>query len=174
MPNSWKNNKRLFIISSSVLELEDKEMSEYLNGCQAVVSCLGHNVNWKGIYGKPRRLVTDATRLLTNSIIANKPKEPIKYILMNTIGNRNRDLKEPISFGQRCVIGFFRLLLPPHVDNEKAADYLRIKIGQNDQFIKWVAVRPVGLINEENVSEYELYPSPIGSAIFNVRKDESH
>jgi cation diffusion facilitator CzcD-associated flavoprotein CzcO len=164
LPDSWKSNKRLTIISASVLDLTDTEMAEHLNGCQAVASCLGHNVNLKGMYGKPRRLVTDATRRLTDSIKVNMPKEPVKYLLMNTVANSNRDLNEAISFGQRCVIGLLRLLLPPHVDNEKAADYLRTKIGRSDQLIEWVAVRPVGLVEEEEVSEYKLYPSPIRSA----------
>jgi NAD(P)-dependent dehydrogenase (short-subunit alcohol dehydrogenase family) len=170
LPDSWKNNTLLSIISASVLDLSDTEMAEHLEGCQAVASCLGHNITRKGMFGKPRKLVTDATRRLTNSIKSNKPKEPVKYVLMNTIANSNRDLNEPISFGQRIVIGLLRLLLPPHADNEKAADYLRTRIGQNDQFVEWVAVRPDSLINEEEVSEYELYPSPIKNAVFNARK----
>ena len=170
LPKSWKSNNRLFIISASVLELSDSEMSKYLNGCQAIASCLGHNISWKGIYGKPRRLVTDAARRITNLIRANKPEEPIKYILMNTTGNSNRDLNEPISIGQKLIFGLIRLLLPPQVDNEKAADYLRTKIGQSDHFIEWVAVRPDGLVNEEEITEYELHPSPIRSAIFNPGK----
>ena len=170
LPKSWKSNNRLFIISASVLELSDSEMSKYLNGCQAIASCLGHNISWKGIYGKPRRLVTDAARRITNLIRANKPEEPIKYILMNTTGNSNRDLNEPISIGQKLIFGLIRLLLPPQVDNEKAADYLRTKIGQSDHFIEWVAVRPDNLVNEEEITEYELYPSPIRSAIFNPGK----
>ena len=89
---------------------------------------------------------------------------------MNTTGNRNRDINEPISFMQKRVIGLIRLLLPPHVDNEKAADYLRTKIGQNNQYIEWMAVRPDGLIDEENVTDYEIHPSPIRSAIFNPGK----
>ena len=87
---------------------------------------------------------------------------------MNTAGNRNRDLNEPISFGQRFVIGLIRLLLPPQVDNEKAAEYLRTQIGQNDKYIQWAAVRPDNLIDEENVTEYEAHLSPIRSAIFNA------
>jgi len=170
LPKSWKSNNRLFIISASVLELSDSEMSKYLNGCQAIASCLGHNISWKGIYGKPRRLVTDAARRITNLIRANKPEEPIKYILMNTTGNSNRDLNEPISIGQKLIFGLIRLLLPPQVDNEKAADYLRTKIGQSDHFIEWVAVRPDNLVNEDEITEYELYPSPIRSAIFNPGK----
>ena len=170
LPKSWKSNNRLLIISASVLELSDSEMSKYLNGCQAIASCLGHNISWKGIFGKPRRLVTDAARRITNLIRANKPEEPIKYVLMNTTGNSNRDLNEPISIGQKLIFGLIRLLLPPQVDNEKAADYLRTKIGQSDHFIEWVAVRPDGLVNEEEITEYELHPSPIRSAIFNPGK----
>ena len=89
---------------------------------------------------------------------------------MNTTGNRNRDLIEPISFRQKCVIALLRLLLPPHVDNEKAADFLRTNIGQINPFIGWVAVRPDSLLDEEEVSEYKVFPSPIRSAIFNPGK----
>jgi hypothetical protein len=47
--------------------------------------------------------------------------------------NSDRDLHEALSLGERCVIGLVRLLLPPHVDNEKAADYLRTNIGQTNK-----------------------------------------
>jgi len=170
LPESWKTNARLQIISASVLELSDKEMGELAFDCQAIASCLGHNMSWKGIYGEPRKLVTDATIRLCNAIKVNKPKSPVKYVLMNTTGNRNRDLAEPISFGQKCVIGLIRLLLPPHTDNEKAADYLRTEVGQNNPLITWVAVRPDGLINEDKVTEYEIHASPIRSAIFDAGK----
>lgn len=170
MPKSWKNNKHLSIIHASVLELSDLEMIQYEQGCDAVASCLGHNMTWKGVYGHPRRLVTDAVRRLTNSITANEPTKPIKFLLMNTTGNRNRDLKEPISLSQKIVIRLLRLLLPPHVDNENAADYLRTKVGQKNQYIEWVAVRPDSLVNEEEVTGYALYPSPTRSAIFNAGK----
>lgn len=89
---------------------------------------------------------------------------------MNTAGNSNRDLHERISFGQRCAIGLVRLLLPPHVDNEDAADYLRTKIGQDDEAIQWVVVRPDALINENQVTAYEVHPSPTRSALFNPGK----
>ena len=170
LPETWKSNERIKIISASLLDLSDKEMMELTLDCHSIASCLGHNMNWKGIYGQPRELVTDAARRLCNAVEANKPESPIKFVLMNTTGNRNRDLNEPISFAQKCVIGLLRLLLPPHVDNEKAADYLRTQIGQNTQFIKWVAVRPDGLIDDDEVTDYEIYPSPIRSAIFNAGK----
>jgi len=121
----------------------------------------------KGLYGQPRRLVTDATRRLCGAIKTNKPEEPVKFVLMNSAGNSNRDLLEQISFRQKCVIGLLRLL-PPHVDNEKAADYLRTTVGQNDGAIEWAVVRPDSLIDESEITEYEVHPSPIRSAIFDA------
>ena len=120
------------------------------------------------MFGRPRRLVTDATRRLCDAIRENEPSEPDKFVLMNTTGNSNRDLDERISFGQKCVIGLLRLLLPPHVDNEKAADYLRTNVGQNDPMIEWAAVRPDGLVDETEVTDYEIHRSPTRSAIFNA------
>lgn len=170
LPESWKKNPHVQIIAASILELNDRELNNYAQNCEAVISCLGHNLTWKGIYGQPRKLVTDATRKLCDAIKANKPDRAVRFILMNTTGNRNRDLNEPISFAQKLVIGLLRLVLPPHVDNEKAADYLRTQIGQNNKSIEWVAVRPDGLINDVEISKYDIYPSPIRSALFNPGK----
>ncbi|MFT6843627.1 MAG: nucleoside-diphosphate-sugar epimerase [Psychroserpens sp.] len=170
LPEAWNTNDNLQIISASLLELSDHEMSVIVSDCKAVASCLGHNMTFKGIYRQPRQLVTDATRRLCNAIKSKNLQNPIKFVLMNTTGNRNRDLNESISFAQKCVIGLLRLLLPPHVDNEKAADYLRTQIGQNNNSIEWVAVRPDGLINEDEVTNYEIHKSPTRSAIFNAGK----
>jgi hypothetical protein len=170
LPESWKNNDRVSVIRASVLDVGEADMAKYVKGCHAVASCLGHNMSWKGIFGEPRKLVTGAVSILCNAIKKNKSdNKPVKFVLMNTTANRNRDLNEPNLTGQKLVIGLLRLLLPPHVDNEKAADYLRTKIGQKDNFIEWVAVRPYHLVNEDKVTGYEVYPSPIKSAIFDTR-----
>ena len=166
LPDAFKDSEHLTVIQASVLDLSDAEMAQYVDGCDAVASCLGHNLNFKGMYGQPRRLVTDATRRLCYAIVANNPQKPVKYVLMNTTGNRNRDLDEPISFAQKSVTGLLRLVLPPHADNEQAADYLRTEIGQDHSAIEWAAVRPDNLIDEPDVTAYEVHPSPIRSAIF--------
>ena len=168
LPENIKNHDKVSIIEASVLELGDAEMTQHVKGCDAVASCLGHNMSFKGFYGHPHRLVTDTTRRLCSAIKANKPEMPVKFVLMNTTGNSNRDLSEKTSFAQNIVIWLLRLLLPPHVDNEKAADFLRKEIGQSDGVIEWAAVRPDGLIDESEVTEYEIYPSPIRSAIFDA------
>ncbi|KPJ96423.1 MAG: NAD-dependent epimerase [Gammaproteobacteria bacterium SG8_11] len=169
-PVQRKNHNHLSVLIASILELSESEIARHVKGCDAVASCLGHNLSLKGIYGHPRRLVTDATRRLCHSIKANKTEKPTKFILMNTVGNSNRDLHEPVSFGQKFIIELLRQLLPPHVDNEKAADFLRTNVGQNDRMIQWVAVRPDSLTDEEHVTEYDVFPSPIKSAFFDAGK----
>jgi len=166
LPKELLDNERLAVIQAPVLDLSDDELAQHVQGCRAVASCLGHNLTLKGIYGQPRRLVTDAARRLCQAVRANNPERPTKYVLMNTTGNRNQDRHEPVSLAERVVVGLLRVLLPPQADNEQAADYLRTGIGQSDPLIEWSAVRPDNLVDEEQVTEYELYPSPIRSAIF--------
>lgn len=168
LPEHVTKHKNLSVIQASVLELSDIEMAQQVSGCGSLASCLGHNLSFKGMFGSPRRLVTDATRRLCSAVKANKPEKPVKFVLMNTSGNSNRDLNEQISFGQKFVILLLRLLLPPHVDNEEAADYLRTEVGQNDKSIEWAAVRPDSLIDESEITEYEVYSSPTRSAIFDA------
>ena len=162
------SHKNVSVIYASILDLGDIELAQHVSNCDAVVSCLGHNLTLKGMFGAPRRLVTDATRRLCSAVKANNPKKSVKFVLMNTTGNRNRDLNERISFGQKCVIGLLRLLLPPHADNEEAADYLRTEIGQCDSAIEWTVVRPDSLIDETETSEFTVHPSPTRSAIFDA------
>lgn len=170
LPETIRQHERLIVIQASLLDLAAGALAEHVQGIDAVASCLGHNLSFKGIYGHPRRLVTEATRRLCTAIKANRPEKPVKFVLMNTVGNRNRDLQEPISFAQHLVIGLLRLMLPPHVDNEQAADYLRTQIGQHDKLIEWAAVRPDSLLDENEVTAYDIYPSPIRSAIFDPGK----
>lgn len=168
LPDYIKSHENLSVVHASVLDLSDIEIAQHVNGCHSIASCLGHNMSFKGLFGSPRRLVTDTIKRLCNAVKENNPKAPVKVVLMNTSGNRNRDLNEKITFGQKCVILLLRLLLPPHVDNENAADYLRTQIGQNNTAIEWSVVRPDNLINENKISDYDLHPSPIRSAIFDA------
>ncbi|MFT5906317.1 MAG: NAD(P)-dependent dehydrogenase (short-subunit alcohol dehydrogenase family) [Cryomorphaceae bacterium] len=170
LPESLREDPRVTLIQASISELSDSEIARHVDGCHAVASCLGHSLSLKGVFGHPRRLVTDATRQLCKAIQLSRPESPVRFVLMNTTGNRNRDLNEPISFAQKCVIRLLLLLIPPHADNENAADYLRANIGQSDDAVEWAAVRPDGLTNEDEVTERELHPSPTRSAIFDAGK----
>lgn len=113
-------------------------------------------------------LVSNTVQRLCAVINRAAPVKPIKFVLMNTTGKSNRDIPEKVSCAQACVISLLRWLLPPHLDNENAADYLRTEVGQQHKKVGWVIVRPDGLIDEKEVSEYSLHPSPTRSAIFDA------
>ena len=166
LPAAVRNHDNLSVIQASVLELSDAELAQHVRGCEAVASCLGHNVTLKGMYGHPRKLVTDATRRLCDAVRANGPAQSTKYVLMSTTGYRNSTIDDPLPFTQKLIVGLLRLVLPPHADNEQAAGYLVNKVGRNDKLIEWAAVRPDNLIDEDEVTPYDVYPSPLRSAIF--------
>jgi hypothetical protein len=160
------DNPNLYKIQASVHNLTSSEMAIHIKDCNAFVSCLGHNLTFKGMFGKPRLLVTDTVQCICRAIKSNETGDAVKVILMNTTGNSNRDIPETPPLSQRIVIAILRVLLPPHVDNEKAADFLRTQIGQNDKAIEWAVVRPDALTDGKEVTEYNVYTSPIRNAIF--------
>ncbi|MCP8688045.1 NAD(P)-dependent oxidoreductase [Marinobacterium sedimentorum] len=166
LPEDIRQHALCSLIEASVHDIDVAEMAQHLQGCDAVALCLGHNLAFKGIFGQPRMLVRDTVRTLCQAIRQNGTAAPVRLILMNTSGNSNRDLAEKTSFGQTCVITLLRLLLPPHLDNERAADYLRTEVGQSDSHIEWAAVRPDRLSDEDQVTQYDLHASPIRDPIF--------
>lgn len=157
----------LQIVEANITGMPETELAQYLKECDAVLSCLGHNLTFKGIFGHPRRLVTNAIEKVAKTIESNNTNK-VKIILMNTTGNSNRDIPEKAPLSQRVVIFLLRLLLPPHVDNENAADFLRLHVGHDNKLIEWVVVRPDGLVNEDEVSQYDITSSPIRNVIFDA------
>ena len=170
LPRKIIEHDNVVITLASILDMSDAELKSHVRGCRAVVSCLGHNLSFKGLFGHPRRLVTSAVYRLCLAIESVKPCYPIKFILMNTTGNQDVLAGEVVSKSERFVITLIRWLLPPHADNEKAARYLQSSISKDDSLIEWVVVRPDGLVNEDKVSRYDIYPSPVRSAIFDAGK----
>ena len=97
LPDSLKQNSLLTITEASLLELTDQELLRQVQGCNSVVSCLGHNLTFKGMFAHPKRLVTDATKRICTAIEKTSSATPVKYILMNTAGNQNKLAGETVS-----------------------------------------------------------------------------
>lgn len=167
LANIDSSHHNVQIVEAEISEMSESDLAQYLDECDAVLSCLGHNLTFKGMFGHPKRLVTNAVKNVAKAIESLSGNKKIKIILMNTAGNSNRDIPEYPPYSQRFVISLLRLLLPPLADNEEAADFLRVQVGQNSNNIEWVAVRPDGLIDEDRVSQYEIHASPLRNAIFN-------
>ena len=157
----------LQVTEAAVLDLSDEELQNLCSGCDACVSCLGHNLTFQGIFGKPRRLVTDAVKRLCQAIETNQSKEQgvskkkVKFILMGSDGVANPNGQDDKrSFGERSLIFLLRYLIPPHRDNETAAAYISGKTENPN--LEWTVIRPTDLI-DGTVTKYELLPSPPGS-----------
>lgn len=167
-PTDLTQESLLSVKEGSVLALSEKALHEQLIDCSAVICCLGHNMSFKGIYGHPRRLVTDSVKKICQMIKhTDVTHAPVKFVLMNSTGNQNLKAAEKVSLAQKIVIWLIRHLVPPHADNESAARYLQNHYVKPDEQVQWSVVRPDSLIDKDNSSEYDIYPSPIRSAIFN-------
>ena len=164
------DHPNLDVTEGTVLNQSDKTLQETVQGCDAVASCLGHNISFKGIFGAPRRLVRDTAERICAAIKANQLAAPVKYVLTNTTGNTNWDLNEIVPTSQRIVTSLLRVVLPPHVDNEQAADYLRVNIDQENASVEWCCVRPDGLIDQDEPTPLDIHPSPIRNPIFDAGK----
>ena len=53
----WLENEFVEVVQGNVLEMSDAELEKVLSDIHVITSTLGHNLSFKGIYGKPRRLV---------------------------------------------------------------------------------------------------------------------
>eukprot|EP00553_Chaetoceros_curvisetus_P014531 CAMPEP_0204644036 /NCGR_PEP_ID=MMETSP0718-20130828/1170_1 /ASSEMBLY_ACC=CAM_ASM_000674 /TAXON_ID=230516 /ORGANISM="Chaetoceros curvisetus" /LENGTH=247 /DNA_ID=CAMNT_0051665459 /DNA_START=367 /DNA_END=1110 /DNA_ORIENTATION=+ len=164
VPAPSYNPSRLEVIEASILEMTDDEFASAIQGCDAVVSCLGHNMTMKGVFGKPRRLVTDAVSRVCGTISKTKQEssQPVKLILMSSNGVAHPEGTDDVrSRTERMILSCIRTSVPPHGDNEAAAAYLWNDIGTDSPSIEWVAVRPDDLV-EGDTSAYETFQKPKG------------
>ncbi len=163
LPPDVAGNPNLTVIEASLPSLPEDELQRHLGGCDAVVSCLGHVLSLKGIFGPPRDLVTRATTRLCRGIEAVAPAAPVKFILMSSVSvHRPRGLDTRRGSIERAFLWMLRGVLPPARDNQRAADFLLEKIGPNNDFVQWVVVRPDSLLPGE-VSEHTMHEGLVNS-----------
>ncbi|RRJ66058.1 NAD(P)-dependent oxidoreductase [Paenibacillus oralis] len=169
VPNDVQEHPLVEIVKGNINELNDAEMNQLLRDCDVIISCLGHNLTLKGMFGKPRYLVFDAIKRIYETV-PKRAEKTVKLILMSTTGYTNTLSGETNSPGEKIILSLLKLLLPPHRDNVKAANYLIAKMGKGDGNVGWVAVRPDTLVNHDKESPYEVCESPVRSPIFNAGK----
>ena len=160
-------NTNIEIIRGNVNDFSIDQIRDLLKDCSSVVSCLGHNISFKGIFGKPHKLVYNAVKKITDVLGESDNKK--RFILMSTTAYTDRMNGEKETFGETIIFTLLKLLLPPHADNVKSGNYLFKKIKESEKF-EWIAVRPDSLIDDSNVSEFEIVNKKMRSPIFNSGK----
>lgn len=169
LPDGVAGAAGLSVVEADVLDLSDEEFARLVEGCDAVVSCLGHLLSAKGILGRPRDLVTQAARRVCRAAAAGKAAgpvssgRPLRFVLMSSV-SVNRPGRADTRRGsfERGVLWLLRGLMPPARDNQSAADFLFEAIGTDGRAVQWAAVRPDSL-KEGDVSEYHLHESLVDS-----------
>jgi nucleoside-diphosphate-sugar epimerase len=167
LPDQITGDGKVEIIKGNIYDFNNEKIEEIIKDCNSIICCLGHNINLKGIFGHPRKLVSN-TIIRIIEVLQSLNINP-KFILMSTTAYTNKMIGESDTIGEKIIFALLKLLLPPHKDNMLAADYLIYKLGTNTK-IHWAAVRPDSLFDEENVSNYEISNCKLKSPIFNPGK----
>jgi nucleoside-diphosphate-sugar epimerase len=163
LPPGALDHPNLTVVEADLLSLASPELRRHLDGCEAVISCLGHVLSLRGMYGPPRDLVTRATRMLCQEVDAMRPASPVKFILMSSVSvNDPGGHEAPRGLFERGFIAVVRALLPPAMDNQEAANYLHDSIGTNHPFLAWTVLRPDSLLRGE-MSKYALHKGLVSS-----------
>lgn len=150
------DENKLSITEDSLLDMTNSNLQAQVQGCDAVVSCLGHNLNFSGLWGrKGRRLVTDVVKRVTKMAADSQAK----FILMGSDGVANPNGQDDKrTTGESIMLMILRFLVPPVADNEEAAAYLH-SLGDNSG-LEWSVVRPTDLIDGPPNGKYELFDKP--------------
>jgi nucleoside-diphosphate-sugar epimerase len=162
---STAENPNVAVVEADLLSLSDDDVRCHLRGCDAVISCLGHVISFKGVFGPPRDLVMQATTRLCRGIESLQPAEPVKFILMSSVSvNHPGGLDTRRGMFKKMILWMLRGLVPPARDNQQAADFLWRDIGTAHSFVQWAAVRPDTLLDGD-VSEYALHEGLVSSLL---------
>lgn len=164
IPEIWKGNERLEIVTAHINELTSADITNLISDCDSLISCLGHNISFKGLFGKPRRLVCNAIEKILDAVrISNNT---FKLVLMSTTAYTNKKDGEKNSSGEAIILGLFKILLPPHADNMAVGDLL-LYHADDIPNLEWVAVRPDSLLNLNETSDTVVVEKKLRSPVFN-------
>lgn len=162
LPISISENKNIEIVRGNIDEFSVGQIKKLMVDCDSIVCCLGHNLNFKGLFGRPRKLVVHAVEKITEAMASFDSSR--KFILMSTTAYTNQQQGEQNISREKLIFSLLEIFLPPHKDNMLAGDHLVYHITNQ---IEWVAVRPDSLIDADQISAYEVFPSRIKSPISN-------
>ena len=165
LPAGVADDPRLTVVEADLLSLNDAEIRDEVDGCDVVISCLGHVISAQGVFGPPRDLVTRSDQRVYRAIRELRPAQPVRLILMSSVSvNRPGGLDARRGRVERAALGTLRGLVPPARDNQRAADFLHDVVEPADPHVQWVAVRPDSL-KEGDVTEYTLHEGLVNSLL---------
>eukprot|EP00756_Hemistasia_phaeocysticola_P025240 Hpha_TRINITY_DN15996_c1_g2::TRINITY_DN15996_c1_g2_i1::g.74403::m.74403 len=169
LPEAVRADPKCRVVQGTILEMSDDAIAAAVDGCTGVVSCLGHNMSFKGLYLDNRRLVTESGRRLVRAVERLRPSRPVRFVIHNTVGCSNPVQPDrPRGCFEGCVIGLIKCAIPPFADSAASVAYWGHEIGAKNPYVDWVVVRPDTLLETER-SEYTVHEQLQGG-LFNPGK----
>ena len=128
-----------------------RRLDRYVRECECVVSCLGHNLTLKGMFGRPRQLCVETVRQVCDAVArqkggrkdiasseeeeeqkkedenttTNTNNEPLRLIVVSTEGVSRFDGADPKRGAlERALLKALYFLLPPMKDNVEVVRFL--------------------------------------------------
>jgi nucleoside-diphosphate-sugar epimerase len=163
LPDGVDGHPLLTTVEADLLGLAPGDLARHLDDCDTVVCCLGHTISVRGIFGRPRDLVTQAVRRTVTAVDVRRSAAPRRLILMSSVSVNQADHADTVRRGgERAFLTAVRALQPPAKDNQAAADFLALGVGPDNPTVEWVVVRPDTLEPGE-ASEYRVSPEIVAS-----------
>ncbi len=163
LPAGVADDPRLTVVEADLLSLSDEQVKGQVDGCDVVISCLGHTISAQGVFGKPRDLVTRSVERVYRALRELRPAQPVRLVLMSSVSvNRPGDADTRRGGLERAVLWLLRGLVPPARDNQRAADFLHDVVEPADPRAQWVAVRP-DTLKDGDVTEYAVHGALVDS-----------
>lgn len=163
LPDGVDGHPLLTTVEADLLALAPGDLARHLDECDTVVCCLGHTISVRGIFGRPRDLVTQAVRRTVTAVDVRRSAAPRRLILMSSVSVNQADHADTLRRGgERAFLTAVRALQPPAKDNQAAADFLALGVGPDNPTVEWVVVRPDTLEPGE-ASEYRVSPEIVAS-----------
>jgi len=157
LPAGVAGDPGLTVVEADLLSLSDGQVREQVDGCDVVISCLGHTISAQGVFGKPRDLISRSVERVCRATRELQPAEPVRLILMSSVSvSRPGGLDARRGRLERAVLWLLRGLVPPARDNQRAADLLHDVVEPADPYAQWVAVRPDSL-RAGDVNDYAVH-----------------
>ena len=176
LPGDTASNELLTVVIEprGHLAMSPDDFGALVQGCDSVVSCVGHNMSCAGICGRPRRLclettvkVFDAVKSMTEQQVNSKK---VKFIVISTEGVDHPGGLDRSTLnrgcGERFCLWLLSWMVPPHADNMQVVQFLDANSGSSNNPVEFCAVRPSDMIDGEETS-YTTHPT-LQNGIFNA------
>ena len=104
LPSDLRNHPQLEVLLGGVLDWPDDQLRSVVARVSGTACCLGHRLTLRGVFGQPRRLVTDSIRRICAAVqTADHPAH--RLVVMNTVGVAHRGVDPGVGCAETVLQG---------------------------------------------------------------------